>query len=152
MYPIQLQIQGKHIVVVGGGRIGFRKVSKLVREAVTIDVVSPSFDVAFQRLKAPNVSLIEKPYEKSDIEAADIVYIATNDHELNDQIRRDCTAQQLVNHTGDRTQSDFYDMKTIEYDGITINIGSNGSDYERVKALSQAIETYLDGTYKEDKL
>ncbi|WP_457826256.1 NAD(P)-dependent oxidoreductase, partial [Staphylococcus aureus] len=52
MYPVQLNLKDRHVVIIGGGKIAWRKFSKLVTEPCTIDVVSPEFHEAFETVQS----------------------------------------------------------------------------------------------------
>ncbi|HJV31650.1 MAG TPA: NAD(P)-dependent oxidoreductase, partial [Bacillales bacterium] len=49
-YPIMLRLEGKKIVVVGGGKVAERKVSGLLGTGATIEVISPNLTDELERL------------------------------------------------------------------------------------------------------
>lgn len=144
MYNIQLNIDGCHVVIIGGGKIAYRKYMSLKNENVTIEVISPQFDKAFKVECDKRLKLIKKCYEYGDIEGADIVFIATNIREVNDLVRQHTSSSQLVNHTGDKSQSDFYNMKTFKYKECDISISSAGKDIGQTKAIYRKLQTFLE--------
>ncbi|UWF57249.1 bifunctional precorrin-2 dehydrogenase/sirohydrochlorin ferrochelatase [Staphylococcus hyicus] len=144
MYPIQLNLAHKHVVIIGGGKIAWRKLSNLMIEPCTIDVVSPHFHDAFDCLQPiDRLRLIREPYHKSHLKHADIIIIATNDPQTNNQVAQDALPSQWINHTGDKTQSDFFNMLTIQHDELTISISSNGQNIERTKRYAAKIKSFL---------
>lgn len=151
MYPVQLNLANKHLVIIGGGKVAYRKFQQLKTESIaSLTIVSQTFLPEFFQAKHANLKLIKKCYDRSDIEKADIIIIATNDAHVNNQIKKDSRPTQLVNHTGDKTQSDFYNMPEIQYKNINILFRSNGNDYNKVKKISHAVEKFLIEVYKED--
>lgn len=148
MYPIQLNLASKKVVLIGGGRIGYRKYKQLAQAGCgNVTVISKTFLPEFFDESYPNIKLITKDYDKTDIEDADIVIIATDSNDINNQIKQDTTPDQLVNHTGDKTQSDFYNMKEFNFDDLSISVRSNGGDYRKAKQVSKAIERFLEEEY-----
>lgn len=144
MYPIQLNLAHKHVVIIGGGKIAWRKFSNLVMEPCTIDVVSPEFHTAFETvLPSKRIRLIYDTYQKTYIQNADLIIIATNHPQTNNQVAQDALPTQWVNHTGDQTQSDFFNMRTIEHNGLTVSISSNGRNIARTKRYAAKIEAFL---------
>lgn len=143
MYNIQLKIDGYHIVIIGGGKIAYRKYLSLNNEDVTINVISPTFIEAFEQAQDNRLNLIKRTYTEGDIEGANIVFIATNNREVNDQIRQNTTCHQLVNHTGDKNQSDFYNVKTFQYQSCEISISSSGKDVKQTKTVSNKLWAML---------
>lgn len=143
MYNIQLKIDGYHIVIIGGGKIAYRKYLSLNNEDVTINVISSTFIEAFEQAQDNRLNLIKRTYTEGDIEGANIVFIATNNREVNDQIRQNTTCHQLVNHTGDKNQSDFYNVKTFQYQSCEISISSSGKDVKQTKTVSNKLWAML---------
>lgn len=143
MYNIQLKIDGYHIVIIGGGKIAYRKYLSLNNEDVTINVISPTFIEAFEQAQDNRLNLIKRTYTEGDIEGANIVFIATNNREVNDQIRQNTTCHQLVNHTGDKNQSDFYNVKTFQYQSCEISISSSGKDVKQTKTVNNKLWAML---------
>lgn len=150
MYPIQLNLCKKHVVIVGGGKIAWRKFQALVHEGCTIDVVSPEFHESFMETQWPEtVRLMQKPYVAKDIETAALVIVATDDQDVNDRVVRDARDTQWVNHTGDRAQSDFFNMLTIKHDDMMISVGSSGQSIRKTQAYAKKLKAYLE-TLEED--
>ena len=152
MYPIQLNVTNKQIVIIGGGKIAYRKLTQILKEdACSIRIISKKFLPEFFEIEHPNVKLLTKCYDKNDIKNASLVIAATDNSKVNDQIKKDAKAHQLVNHTSDQRQSDFFNMLEIEFEDIKICLRSNGNDCAKVKHISQVIQAYLTEVYKEDK-
>ena len=148
MYPIQLNLKNKRVALIGGGRIGFRKFKQLAKaDYGSVTVISKAFLPEFFEQSYPGIKLITKDYDKEDIAEADVVIIATDSQEINDQIKQDTKPHQLVNHTGYKSQSDFFNMREFDFEDLAISVRSNGGDYIKAKQVSKAIEKYLQEDY-----
>lgn len=150
MYPIQLNLKGKHVVIIAGGKIAWRKFSKLKSEPCSIDVIAREFHEHFDTIQlTKHICLIQVDYQREHIAHADLIIIATNHPETNDRVAQDALPSQWVNHTGDRKQSDFYNTLDIEHNGLTISISSHAQDIQRTQHYAMKIKAWLDST-KED--
>ncbi|MEJ7541464.1 precorrin-2 dehydrogenase/sirohydrochlorin ferrochelatase family protein [Staphylococcus intermedius] len=150
MYPIQLNLTHKTVTIVGGGNIAWRKFTKLKDEAGQIKIVSPTFNERFlNETRGTHIQLIQKCYERGDLDDADLIITATNDATVNQQVRDDAAPTQWVNHTGDRTQSDFYNSLDIEHQGMKISISSEGQSIQQTKVYAAKIKAFL-ATLEED--
>ena len=90
MYPVQLNLANKHLVIIGGGKVAYRKFQQLKTESIaSLTIVSQTFLPEFFQDKHANLKLITKCYDRNDIEKADIIIIATNDAQVNNQIKKD---------------------------------------------------------------
>lgn len=78
-----LNLQNKNCLVVGGGRVGIRKVIGLLRAGSHVTVISTDFNKHFQRISS-NISLIKRPFSENDIRPGITLVIgATNDIQVN---------------------------------------------------------------------
>ncbi len=142
MYPVNLNLENKKAVIIGGGKIAHRKFQKLKEEPCHITVVSPEFKYEFER-EGKALSLIKDVYRKKYIENADLIFLATEDARVNDQACRDAGDNQWVNHTGDKARSDFHNMKSVSYGDINIHVSSEGRDIEKVKYIATQLKKCL---------
>jgi precorrin-2 dehydrogenase/sirohydrochlorin ferrochelatase len=124
--PISVNINDKKILVVGGGRVANHKISFLEKFTGNITVVA--LEVC-NTIKAKGYSFKEKPYEKSDLEGAFLVYACTNISELNCRIKLDAkTLGILTNVVDNPGLCDFVSPAIYKRDHFTIAVGSNGQD------------------------
>ncbi|PHK49601.1 precorrin-2 dehydrogenase/sirohydrochlorin ferrochelatase family protein [Staphylococcus edaphicus] len=151
MYPVQLNLMNKNIVIIGGGTIAYRKAKNILKEnPQSLTIISKKFLPEFFELEHHNFKLITKCYDKHDIQHADLVIAATNHQSINNQIKDDAKSTQWVNHCGDKAQSDFFNMLEITYENIKINFRSEGQDYNKMKKMAQAVERFLTEFYEEE--
>jgi precorrin-2 dehydrogenase / sirohydrochlorin ferrochelatase len=86
-YPLMISLQGRQVVVVGGGRVAFRKVKGLLESGAQVTVISPILEAGLEDLAARGtITWIPKDFEESLLdEYADIalVFGTTNRREVN---------------------------------------------------------------------
>lgn len=127
--PIALNIAGKRIVIIGGGRVGLHKATILSRYTSDAIVVSPAFRQGFELLP---FSLVTKEYDPDDLNGAFIVYICTENTQLNARIKKDAEDRGILASVCDNPAlCDFISPAIHSYDGICIAVTSNGRDVKR---------------------
>ncbi|MGX7420543.1 precorrin-2 dehydrogenase/sirohydrochlorin ferrochelatase family protein [Carnobacterium gallinarum] len=147
-YPINLNLMNRRVVVIGGGKIGTRKVLDLLKTEAMIYVVAPKMSETLLKLTSTKVTLIIRPFVPKDIEEAFLVFICTNQTDINQQIVTLCQNGQLVNDCTNKANSDFYNMATIEQSDFAIHLSSDGQNPSRIKQIKQNLialmENFLD--------
>jgi precorrin-2 dehydrogenase/sirohydrochlorin ferrochelatase len=75
MLPIILDLTGRKALVVGGGRIAFRKAKALADEGAHVTVISPDFVTDFSAM--PNTTFIQRLFQPGDTSGFQLVITAT---------------------------------------------------------------------------
>ena len=89
-YPAFLNIKNRHCLVVGGGKVGTRKVDTLLQCGARVTVVSPRASRTLTDLASRNrIELKNRAYRDGDLDGMFLVIGATNDQSLNNRIHRD---------------------------------------------------------------
>jgi precorrin-2 dehydrogenase / sirohydrochlorin ferrochelatase len=140
--PISINITDKKILLIGGGRIASHKIGFLEQFTTNISVIA--IDV-IDAIKGKKIQYIEKPYEKSDLEGAFLVYACTNITELNLRVREDAQSMGiLVNLVDNPTYCDFVSPAIYKRDHITVSVGSNAQEVHRAIAVRNKIKEFLE--------
>lgn len=127
--PININIEGKRILIVGGGKVGLHKATILSRFTDEATVVSPKFREGFDRLP---FTLVRKEYEPSDLDGAALVYICTENHALNRQIREDAAQRHVLASVCDSPElCDFTSPAIYKQGDMTISVASNATDVRK---------------------
>jgi precorrin-2 dehydrogenase/sirohydrochlorin ferrochelatase len=104
-YPVNLDIQERRCLVVGGGRVGARKVATLNQCGARVTVVSPEVTPAIDQLAADKAIVLHlRPYRSSDLEGMFLVIGATDNESLNRQISTDAEQRKLLCNIADRPE------------------------------------------------
>jgi precorrin-2 dehydrogenase/sirohydrochlorin ferrochelatase len=89
-----LDVSRLAVMVVGGGGVAARKIAGLIDAgAGRVRVIAPSIDA---NIRAYNVECFEATYDASQLSGATLVFAATNQPAVNDQIVRDAQARGLL--------------------------------------------------------
>ncbi|HEX3623288.1 MAG TPA: bifunctional precorrin-2 dehydrogenase/sirohydrochlorin ferrochelatase [Acidimicrobiales bacterium] len=81
-YPVNLVLDGRHCLVVGGGKVALRKVEGLLACGARVRVVAPRITADLAAL-APAVTLDHRPWRPEDMSGAWLVIAATDDPAVN---------------------------------------------------------------------
>ena len=150
-YPVNLDIQNRKCLVVGGGSVGTRKVMTLLECGAIVTVVDP--DVAEELLELAEKNMIElkkRHYESSDIEGMFLVIGATDNEELNWQINKDAERQNKLCNIADRPEACNFILPSIVNRGnLVIAISTSGKSPAFAKKMRQDLEKQFGEEYDE---
>jgi precorrin-2 dehydrogenase/sirohydrochlorin ferrochelatase len=80
-YPVNLVLDGRACLVVGGGKVALRKVEGLVACGARVKVVAPR--IAEELRRVPGVTCDERPWDPADMDGMWLVIAATDDPSVN---------------------------------------------------------------------
>ncbi|MDL1964354.1 MAG: bifunctional precorrin-2 dehydrogenase/sirohydrochlorin ferrochelatase [Deltaproteobacteria bacterium] len=150
-YPVNLDIQNRKCLVVGGGSVSTRKVMTLLECGAIITVVSP--DVSEELLELAEKKMIElkkRHYEASDINGIFLVVGATDNEELNWQINKDAERQYKLCNIADRPEACNFILPSIVNRGnLVIAISTSGKSPAFAKKMRQDLEKQFGEEYDE---
>lgn len=143
--PVSIDISGRRILIIGGGKVGYHKSLILNRYTDEATVISKTFHEGFEKLPFKR---IQKAYEPEDLKGAWLVYICTENHELNARIKQDAGRYHVLASVCDNPAlCDFVSPAVYKEGDLTIAVGSNAKDVHRSirvrDAISRAIEKGL---------
>jgi siroheme synthase-like protein len=140
--PISINITDKKILLIGGGRIASHKIGFLEQFTSNIEVVALEVIGA---IKSKGYAYKEKPYEKSDLKGAFLVYACTNITELNQRVKADAESLGILTNVVDNPKlCDFVSPAIYKHDHITISVGSNAQEVHRSIAVRNKIKELLE--------
>ena len=146
LFSIELNIEGRNVLVVGGGRIALRKVKTLLPTGAHITVVAPQIDPEFTTI--PSIVLKNRPYEPLDLRGIFMVFICTDKPVVNAQVSNDARARRiLVNNACDYLDGDFIVPARMDFgENIAVTVSTQGRAPSLAKKLKQKIQTeWADG-------
>ena len=154
-FSIELNLEGKNVLVVGGGRIALRKVKTLLPTGARITVVAPQFDPEFEslqsadkvaelsrRAESASITLKTRPYEPLDLRGIFMVFICTDQPTVNAQVSNDARARRiLVNNACDYLDGDFIVPARMDFgQNIAVTVSTQGRAPSLAKKLKQKIQ------------
>ena len=142
LFSIELNLDGRNVLVVGGGRIALRKVKTLLPTGARITVVAPQFDPEFQKFASQSVILLPRPYATDDLRGVFMVFICTDKPAVNAQVSNDARARRiLVNNACDYLDGDFIVPARMDFgENIAVTVSTQGRAPSLAKKLKQKIQ------------
>jgi len=128
--PLGIDVRGKGCLVVGGGPVGTRKATTLLRAGARVTVVAPTITDELRTLvTGGTVRWIEGPYQHPHMEGAFLVVAATDDVRLNATVTADAAGMGALAcdaSSGQASQVIFGAL--LQRDGTTIAVFTDGRD------------------------
>ncbi|MDP4107546.1 MAG: NAD(P)-binding protein [Bacillota bacterium] len=149
-YPIMLKLAGKKIVVVGGGKVAERKIFGLIDTKANITVVAPKISMEVQQLVANGkIVWLSKSFSMEDIEGAFMVFAATNEKDLNQQIKDAAEACPLITISDDSDGSDFHVPAKVQRGRLTVAVSTGGASPTLARKIRGQLEQQYDERYED---
>jgi len=144
-YPINLDIDGRDCLVVGGGKVAERKVQSLIECGASVRVVSKSFTRAIEALAASGkISAAKRGFEEADIADAELVFCATNDRSVNERVFNSaCARKRPVNVVDVPDLCSFIVPAVIKRGDLLVSVSTSGKIPALAKKLKRDLESLI---------
>ena len=137
-FPVNLNLHGRPVLVVGGGRIALRKVEQLLMADAEITVLSPMFVEEFTSLP---VTLVERVYAAGDVDAFRLVITATGNTPVDQQIFDECEAKGIwINSADDPDRCAFTLPAALRRGDLMVTVSTGGAS----PALASWLRSHLE--------
>lgn len=143
---VNLNLQGKVVIVIGGGNEALKRIKSLLKEKCQIIVISSTINnqiknliknkkIKFKKQKIQDASILS-------IYKPDIVITTTNNKKLNQKIINDAKSKKITAYSSDNSElSDFSNPAIIDFDNlIQIAIFTGGKSPAMAKKLRMESE------------
>jgi uroporphyrin-III C-methyltransferase/precorrin-2 dehydrogenase/sirohydrochlorin ferrochelatase len=144
-FPIFLDTTDLTCLVVGAGEVAARKVELLLKTSADITVVAPWVCDTVQRFaKEKKIKLIVRPYCDSDMTNKQMVFVATDNSEINKQIHDEARVQKILVNVVDNTPlCQFITPSIVDRSPIIIAMSSGGVAPVLLRYLRQKLESVI---------
>ncbi len=145
-FPMFVDLKGKKIIIIGGGKVAYRKVAKLLPFEAEITVIAPDICSEIQELLNNNSNLILKNrnFETEDIKNAFLVISATNNNSTNQQVAQICKSQNIpINSVDDIENCTFLFPALVKKESLVIGCSTSGKAPDIAAFVKNTIEQNL---------
>jgi precorrin-2 dehydrogenase/sirohydrochlorin ferrochelatase len=144
-YMVNLALEGRPALVVGGGKVALRKAQDLLAAKARVTVVAPDPCPEVRALALQDrVAGIWRAYNSQDLEGAAVVIAATGDEEVNARVAADAQSARVPVNVVDRPAlCTFTVPATVRRGDLTIAVTTEG----RAPALAGVLREDLDIRY-----
>jgi len=143
LFPVFLKLEGRVVIVVGGGRVAGAKLLELLRAGARVTVVAPE---ARPEVIASGVTLVQRRFVPSDLDGAWFA-VAAGPPEVNRQVAVAAEARRVfVNAVDDPAHGSAYTGGVFRRGGVTIAVSTGG----QAPALAGLLREGLEAVVPED--
>ena len=123
MLPLFLDLAGRRVVLVGGGRVAAAKLPAIVAAGADVRVVAPAIDPEIERA---GVSIERRGFVPADLDEAWLV-VAAATPAVNREVAEAAGARRIfVNAVDDPANATAFLTGVVSRDGVTIAISTSG--------------------------
>lgn len=142
MYPVFLKLEGRRVLLVGGGGVAAAKLDGLIAAGARVTVVAPDIRPELER---PGVVLHRRPFEARDLDDAWWV-VAAAPPEVNRQVTAAAEARRVfVNAVDDPAHATAYLGGIVRRNEVAIAISTGGRAPALAGLLREALDAWLPG-------
>lgn len=148
MYPVGLRLDGRRVVVVGGGTVATRRVPALLAAGADLLLVSPSLTPALRGLVEPGrLTWLPRRFARSDLDGAWLVQVAVDDPAAAAEVSAAAADRRIFCvRADDRHAASAWTPAVTRHGPVTVAV-LGGGDPRRAMAVRDAIAARLaDGT------
>lgn len=150
-FPLFVNLKDKKVLVIGGGKVAFKKISKIMEYEADITVIAENIAeeklLELENLRIENNRKIEN--DKDEIEKLVkeyfLVIVATDNEELNENVAEICDSKGiLINNVSSKTKMNVMFGGIVKNDEFQIAVSTSGKNCRRSRAMKSEIQKILD--------
>ncbi|MGE0228700.1 MAG: bifunctional precorrin-2 dehydrogenase/sirohydrochlorin ferrochelatase [Dehalococcoidia bacterium] len=144
-YPIFVEMEGRAVLLVGGGHVALEKIGKLVNSGARVTVVAPELIPPVRAfIDDGRADWRARPYCAGDVDGFEMVMVATDDGEVNATVAGEARAAGIwVNAADDVANCDFILPSLAQRGRIAIAASTGGSSPALARWLRERLEEFL---------
>ncbi len=146
-YPVNLRLEGRSCLIVGGGNVAVRKAGGLVAAAANVTVVAPQ--IAAGLSADSRIRCVTKRYETSDLDGHRLVITCTDDQHVNAAVYRDAERLGIWANSADDPINCAFTLPAVARRGdLQLTVATHGRSPALATWLRQRFEAEFDGRYE----
>ena len=144
-YPVFLELSGRPVLVIGGGRLALEKVTGLLAAEARITVVAPALNEELASLRdCGRIEHLARAYESGDMFGRAVVMAANDDPADNARLWSDArSASVLLNAADDPAHCDFILPAVVHQPPLTLAISTGGGSPAVARRVREELTDYL---------
>ncbi|WEX09326.1 siroheme synthase CysG [Chelativorans sp. AA-79] len=141
-FPVFMRVDGRRVVIIGGGEEALAKARLMAQSAAEILVVAEAPEPALVNWGAANgVTLVRAPYEAAHLDGAALAFAATGEERSDRAVVADARARAIPANAVDRPElCDFFTPALVNRAPVAVAIGTEGAG----PVLAQMIRARID--------
>ena len=149
LFPAFLKLEGRLVVVVGGGAIANDKIPGLLKAGARVRVISPQITPQIAEwVRNQQLEWLPKPFDGADLTGAFLVVAATSLRDLNESVYKQADARNILcNAVDDVDHCHFYYGSVVQRGDLQIAISTNGKSPALAQRLRKELEQQFGPEY-----
>lgn len=150
-YPLYLEMTGRRCLVIGGGAVAERKIAGLLEAGAEVTVISPDVTETISRWsKNDSIDLKPRPYRAGDLAGRELVFVATDDSEVNAAVYQEGKSRGVwVNSADDPAHCDFILPSVLRRGDLTVAVSSGGHSPALARTIREELEEHFTQEYEQ---
>ncbi len=144
-FPLFVDTKHCRCLIIGAGEVAARKTELILKTDATVSVVSPQANSTMLRLIDENkLHFHQRPFQTTDLESADLIFVATDNETLNADISHMAKAKNIpVNVVDSPEECSFITPAIVDRNPVTIALCSGGVAPVLLRHLRQKLEAFI---------
>ncbi len=148
VYPINLNVENKKCVVVGGGSVAYRKICGLLDAGAVVEVIAPEICAEIEKLvDAGQIILIREKFSADKISDGLILIAATDDVEVNRIAVETARSKNFLVNVVNDSDGDFTVPSKIQRDEFLLTVSTGGNSPAFSKFVREMLESEFDSKF-----
>lgn len=148
LFPVFIKLETIHTLLVGAGPVGLEKLNAILQNSPDANVTVIGLEVLPELNKLANqyerVTVLKREFNISDLDGVDLVVAATNNDDLNQQIRLEADRRNLLVNFADKPDlCNFYLGSVVKKGDLKIAISTNGKSPTIAKRIKEVLNDSL---------
>ncbi|MCA1062796.1 NAD(P)-dependent oxidoreductase [Rossellomorea sp. AcN35-11] len=150
MLPIMIDVKGKQVTIIGGGRVAYRKLSVFLGQGAKVTVISPDVVEQIRLLHEEcRILWIKRKMMPNDLTQAFIVIAATDKQSVNAQVKAYSKDNQLICVADDGDCGNIHMVSYKQKGNLTVAVSTGGASPFLAKKLTDQFFQPFDDAYIE---
>jgi siroheme synthase-like protein len=148
-YPVFLELKGRRVLVIGGGRVAQEKVAGLLNAEAALTLVSPSLTPKLESLVAAGqVRHVDRYYKEGDLAGYDLCFVATDDGAVTAAVAAEGKRRGVwVNAADDPANCDFILPAVVRQGQVVVAASTGGASPALARRLREDLTAFLAEDY-----
>jgi precorrin-2 dehydrogenase len=153
-YPIMMSLRGKQAIVVGGGRVGLRKVMGLLDSGAQVIVISPDLSQELQEMERQGrIEWIPETFDASLLDrypGAILVFGTTDQREVNVAVYKACVYRKILCNIADVPDLCTFIVPAVITQGdLMIAVSTGGASPALARRIREDLQQHFGPEYGE---
>lgn len=150
LFPIFVRLEGRLVVVVGGGRVAEEKIISVLKAGARIRLIAPSITPQIAEwVRFGKIDWLPKQFARGDLRDAFLVIAATSSPGVSESVFLAAEAEDVMcNAVDDIEHCHFYYGAVVQRGDLQIAISTNGKSPALAQRLRQELEAQFGAEYE----